>query len=160
MTQPSPPTPEQIDALAEEYLALEKIAEEAKEAAKIAAKPCQEKADELKALVLEYGQIHAKKSKLLVGVHFELMSTSGTTTETDQAMVEKLRLAMSKKSLGGWFKKMFEEVTEYRKRPSASEVIRSGKLPPTIIAIFARCFVEKEKNPSLDVRPRKVESAA
>lgn len=157
---PTPPAPAAIDALAEEYLALQKKADEAWKAAQAASEPCQQKADELKKLVSEFGQQHAEKSKLLHGLKYELMSTTGTVSSLDQAAIEKFRLAMLKKSLGVLFRKMFEQVITYRPLPEASAIIRAKRLKPSLVSLFSQCLISKPKSPTLQVREKVQEKSA
>jgi hypothetical protein len=149
------PTPEQIDALAEEYKRLEKVWAEAKDAATEAAKPCDLQGELLTKLVAEFGQAHAAKSKIVIGIRYEIMSTTGVTSSLDQSMIQRFKAAMLKLKLGRIFQKMFTEVIEYRKLAEASLWIRSDKIPDKVQALYAKCILEKPRSPSLTVRLRK-----
>ena len=146
------PTPEKIDELAREYLEIEKQREES--GAALAAK-----AEELAPLVERFGTAHAKKSKLLVGLLYEMMTTTSSTTSVDAAGIEKLQIALKRADMAPLFKKLFRKVTRWEIAPTADVVLR-GDLPKgapkDLRSLFTQAVRIETKPARLsDVRARK-----
>src|SRR5208283_6234653 len=91
------PKPEALDEFAIEFDRLDRELTKAQDAAKDAAKPVALLKVELIELVKRFGGPHGKSSKLLHGILWELMGTFGKTTTTDNAAVERFRVALQKR---------------------------------------------------------------
>lgn len=149
------PTPVRIDEIAKEYLALKDKYLQATLEAKAAAEPMEKKAEELKALVSDFGSAHAEKSKLLHGVTHELVVTFGSSVSIDGAAVEKFRLALVVAKKARLLKKLFEKTIRWTLSPQAPALIKGEQqLPKTLLALYAQCEVVKPRTPSLQVREK------
>ena len=159
--QPAPPPPEQIDELAREYLAIQE--ELLKKQLELAAetepkrKRLAELGEELLELCVKFGSAHEKKSKLLVGLACEVMTTVSTSTSLDQAAVALFLRACKKAGKSATFRKIFEQVSYWRTRAEADQVARgAGMLTPSLALKLMKCTVTETKPPRLSaVRPRK-----
>ena len=148
----TPPTAVDIDRLAVQFLDLEDKADQAYKIATALDAPHEKMKDELICLVEDFGSAKAEKSKLLHGIHYEMMATFGSTTSLDAAAVERfaqaLRIAKQTKLLS----RIFEETTRYTLRPDAGHIIRTVMLPKAQLALFSMCQVTKPRTPTLKVR--------
>jgi hypothetical protein len=152
------PTPAEIDAKAKEYCDLEEQIENISKEAAEKMKPLRDRmtplATELRKWGMEFGGVHAKKSKLLTGLVYEVMTTTGSSTSLDQAVAALFAQACKKVGQSRLFKELFETLTVYRARPEADEIART-KLTPRLALAFTRCFITKTYETRLEVRPRK-----
>jgi len=153
MTQPSF-TPAEIDLHAKQYLELQgKL--DALEKARVEIKNQLElKADYLKDLVLKLGGSHAEKSKIIFGVDYELMCTKSQYTWIDSAAVETFRDALRKSKQARLLNKVFEKTIRWNLKSEASDIVRGSKLTTKLQALWAKCIVLKDRNPSLTVRAK------
>jgi hypothetical protein len=152
------PTPAEIDAKAKEYCDLETQIEQISADAAKKMKPLRDRltplGTQLRQWGADFGGAHAKKSKLLTGLVYEVMTTAGSSTSLDQAAAVLFSQACKKVGQTRIFKDLFETLTVYRSRPDADQVART-KLTSGLALAFARCFVTKSFETRLEVRPRK-----
>jgi hypothetical protein len=161
------PTPQEIDATAQEYCDLEKQIEDISADAANKIKPLRDRmlpiGETLKTWGSLFGGAHAKKSKLLTGLAYEVMTTAGSSTSLDQAAAGLFLQACKKAGKSRLFKKLFETLTIYRTQPLADQVARVELAPiPKLAVPFASCFLSVPLATRMEVRPRKkpAESAA
>lgn len=160
--------PEALDALAAEYLALDKEVEDEVAALKKKLEPKTDRMEELRpkflAQCVAYGSPHEKKSKLLSGLDYEVMTTQSSSSSLDQAAIGTFRERCERLDRVTLFDELFEQVSEYRSRPGSAEVVRRsvGDLMTGRLAIaFLKCTIVKNNPPRLAaVRPRTKEPAA
>jgi hypothetical protein len=158
VTSAKQPTPQEIDAKAKEYCELEEqIADIQADATKKIA-PLRERmvpiGETLKTWGSVFGGVHAKKSKLLTGLAYEVMTTAGSSTSLEQSAVVMFLKACKAADKTKIFKRLFETLTVYRTQPAADQVART-ELTPTLALSFARCFITTPHAARMDVRPRK-----
>jgi hypothetical protein len=160
-TQPAPPRPEQVDELAKEYIAiqedlLQKQLALTKET-ETARTRLEELGKQLLAWCVDFGSAHEKKSKLLVGLGFEVMTSVSTSTSLDQAAVGLFMKACKAAGKTPVFKKIFEQISYWRARPEADQVARgSDVLTPALMVKLMKCTLSTTSPPRLaKVRPRK-----
>jgi hypothetical protein len=150
------PTIETIDQLAAEYLELENQKNELCSA-------LEAKAGELTPLVERFGSAHGKKSKLLVGARFEIMTTTSTSTAVDNAGVERIRRALARAKATTLFKKLFRKVERYELAAGSSFIMRAtlpAGAPRNLRSLFSQAVRVETKPPRLsDVRERKTAAA-
>lgn len=155
-----PPNAEQVDAHAEEYQRLEKILEEAKLAYAAVKKAEGAQLDKLHLalieLVREFGGKHAEKSKIVVGIEYELMATFGESHSIDATAVERFRLALKEAKQTRLLNKLFTQEKSWRLAPNAAQILNAqDKLPDDLAKIALACFRFTPRTPQLEVRPRK-----
>lgn len=146
------PSPEEVDKLALAYdSAKEKVLD-----AVLAAKAAQAELDLLKEPLLDlaskFGSVHASKSKLLRGRKWEVMITEGTSTSTDAAAVEALRLYLVAEKKTRLLKRFFEAATRWTLKSTARAEILKPYIGDDVRAKFALCEVTKPSAPKLQVR--------
>jgi hypothetical protein len=78
-----------VDRWAIQFLELEKRVDQAYAIAVALDEPHERMREDLICLVEEFGSTHADKSKLLHGIHYEIMATFGLSTSIDAAAVER-----------------------------------------------------------------------
>ena len=158
MTAASPksvcPAPEAIDRqlrtyreLLERYKAAKSLAVELENQVEI-------HAEIIKDLVTKYGSSHAEKSKLLHGLQYEAMCTYSQYASIDAAAVETFREALRKSDQSRLLSKVFEKTIRWTLKSEASEIVRGSKLTTKLQALWAKCIVLKDRNPSLQVREK------
>lgn len=149
------PTKAAIDkAIADYEKALKKVLRAA-----VLAKGRGAAADALKAGVIEmvqsFGAPHAKKSKLLEGLHNSATITTGTITVVVDAAVEKFKKRLEKLSIEGLVERFFSTHTIHQMVESPDAVLKSLDLPSktrtSLETSLARCFKPEPKKPSLKV---------
>ena len=161
MATPSPaaPTPVAVDELASRHETLEAELEEIEKQAAEEAAPKQAELERLEVqllnLVKAHGSAHAEKSKLLHGIAWEVMATFGSSTSTDNAALERFRLALVKAKQGRLLRRMFEKTVRWLLKPEAAEVVKGSKLSPGLLALYSQIAVIKPNTPKLIVRPKK-----
>ena len=162
---PLPPKqlkPEALDTLAAEYLGLQKEIEDEVTALTLKLKPKAERLEELRpkflAQCVAHGSPYEKKSKLLSGLEYEVMTTESSSSSLDQPAIGRFREGCEKMERLSVFEEIFEKVSEYRKRPAADEVVRrttGEKLTPTLALLYLKCTIVKNSPARLAaVRPR------
>jgi hypothetical protein len=151
------PKPDAIDEFAAEFDRLDRELTAAEEAVKNAAKPVATLKAELIELVRRFGGPHGKSSKLMHGIAWELMGTFGKTTVTDNAAVERFRLALQRRRKTALLKKLFTQDVRYSFSSQAMEIIKAEKKPltPKLMGLLLMCFDTNDCAPRLDVRPKK-----
>jgi len=164
---PKPLKPESLDRLAAEYLSIEQELEQERLALTERMKAKSERLAELEKEFIEvcnaFGSPHEKKSRLLSGLEFEIMTTISSSTSLDQAAVGAFEAQCVKAQSIRIFRALFEKVSTYRSRHDADGVLRrsSAALSPSLAKGYLRCVLTKTNPPRLSaVRPRKKESAA
>lgn len=158
----APPTPAEVEALAQEYRDLESTIDGIEERAIQEAAPHEKRRDELWDLLLErtrqFGSAHAEKSKLLYGIKLEVMATFGSAASIDAAAVEAFRLALVKAKQSRLLKGIFAKTVRWSLLPKAATFLRAQhdakKIPAKLFLLFARCSVPKELTPKLVVRDK------
>jgi hypothetical protein len=164
MSQNLPPSPAEVESLAQEMVELKgKIADiEAK--AKADAEPHLKRLNELKTLAEEwirkFGSAHAEKSKLLRGILYEIMGTFGMSTSIDASAVEAFRLALVKAKQARLLRKIFEKTVRFDLKPDYASIIQGVQLKPKLLALYARCSVSTPRTPVITPRLQKEEKAA
>lgn len=152
------PTPEEIDAKAKEYCELEAEIDEISKDAATKVKPLRDRmaplGETLKTWSSLFGGAHAKKSKLLTGLVYEVMTTAGSSTSLDQAAAGLFLQVCKKAGKTRIFKKLFETLTVYRSRPEADAIARLIEEKDLAIG-YTRCFITTPHALRMDVRPRK-----
>lgn len=157
----APPPVADLDALAKEYVdlqadLLDKQLALAKET-EGQRKRLEELGAKLLAWCVEFGSAYEKKSKLLTGLAFEVMTTVSASSSLDQAAVEVFYRACQKAKALPVFRRIFEQVSFWRPRPEADQVARGQKLlTGTLAKKLMACTITDTKPPRLAaVRPRK-----
>lgn len=160
--KPIPPSPAEVEELAQEYRDLEAKIDEIETQADKDAAPHKKRLDEvwelLVAKVRKFGSAHAEKSKLLYGVDLEVMGTFGSSSANDAAAVEAFRLELIKARQARMLKRIFEKSERWDLLPEASDFLRAehdkGRFPTKLFLLYGRCIVTKHLTPKLVVRPR------
>ena len=152
--KPTPPTPAELDTLAEEYNAAREMYLQSTLATKDLQQQMELRADKLKEAVKLFGQQYAEKSKLLHGVKFEIMCSYAQTSAIDAVAVEQFRGELQKAKQTRLLGKMFEKSVRYTLRSQASEIVRGEKLTAKLRSLWARCIVLKDIAPKLTVREK------
>jgi hypothetical protein len=147
--------PAQIDASAEKFRELELDLAEAKKKYQEAQKELGDRERELIELVRATGGPHAQKSKILHGIAWELLATFAQYTTQDSAAIERFRVALVKAKKTKLLKKIFSADVRWTMKSSASEIVKTEKLSPTLMGLLLQCSVTADKKPSLDVREKK-----
>jgi hypothetical protein len=163
MTSPqlSPPKAEDVDALAKEYVDIQAELLEKQLALATETEPKRERlaelSEKLRAWCVDFGSAHEKKSKLLVGLLFEVMTTVSSSSSLDQAAVDVFLRACQKAKALRVFRKIFEHVSYWRPRPQADQVSRgAGMLTGALAKKLMACTIVDTKPARLiAVRPRK-----
>jgi hypothetical protein len=160
-TQPAKPTPELVDDVAKQYIAiqeelLQKQLALTKETETARAR-LEELSKQLLAWCVDFGSAHEKKSKLLVGLGFEVMTTVSASSSLDQAAVDLFMKACKAAGKTRVFGKIFERISYWRTRPEADQIARgTGVLTPALMVKLVKCSVVTTSAPRLaKVRPRK-----
>ena len=112
------------------------------------------KADELRELVREYGSAHAEKSKLLHGISYEVMCSFGQELKIDAAAVETFREALVLSKQARLLSRIYQKTIRWTLAPDASAIIREFILAPKLSRLFAACQIVKDKTPALTVREK------
>ena len=160
MTTPekTPPTPSDVEQLAQEMLELKGKISMIQERAIEETKPLLEKLVQLTARaekwLREFGSAHAEKSRMLHGIKLEIMGTFGTSSSIDAAAVETFRLALVKAHQSGVLKKIFRKVIRWELLPNWAETIRTMKLPPKLVRLYAACQVTEPRTPRIVPREK------
>jgi hypothetical protein len=150
-----PPKPEEIDELAEKYERARTDFLQATLAMAEANKPIGPLKEQILALIEKFGSVHAEKSKILRGLIWEAMGTWGQSQSLDHAAVETFRLALVKAKQSRLLKKIFVAETRWKLAPEASAIVKSTKLAPKLLALFAQCSVTAAIAPRLKVEKQK-----
>jgi len=153
MTQPSL-TPAEIDQHAKEYLKLEEECLKAQKTLIEAKNNLELKEEFLKGVVAQFGGPHAQKAKILYGAEMELMCKYSQYSNIDSAAVETFRDALRKSKQARLLSKVFEKTIRWTLKSEASDIVRGSKLTTKLQALWAKCIVLKDRNPSLTVRPK------
>ncbi len=144
------PSVEEIDKLAEKYLALKAEAEETDE--KISQVKTQ-----LVPLVEKFGAAHAKKSKRLAGNVYELVISHGHATEIVDAAVLRLQEKLNQAGASWLFRKLFRKVWRFEIAPTAEELLHAPalpeKAPENLRDLYCEEVLVKPKAPTLKVEP-------
>lgn len=144
------PCAREFDALCAQYEAFDQQIENIKELQK----PLREK---IMAAVLEHGDLHAEKSRILQGSEFEALRSQGQSATVDQMAVAKLYAALAKRRCHAFFTKLFRTAVKYELQPNFNAVLE-GPLPPSAppsLRALARAAVDIEPSaPRLNVRRR------
>jgi hypothetical protein len=148
------PTPTEIDEIAAEYFGLESKVDTAYRLATELDAPFEDLKERSILAVEEYGQPHATKSRILIGIKSELVATFGITTLIDSAAVDRFRMALQAAGRVRILGKIFEERTTFTLRPEAAGFLRREQMSEQLAALFARCAVMKARTPTFQVRER------
>jgi hypothetical protein len=151
------PEPDAIDEFAVEFDRLDQKLTKAQKAAKDALLPVVILKTELIELVRKFGGPHGKSSKLLHGIAWEMMGTFGKTTVTDNAAIERFRVALQSRHKTVLLKKLFTQDVRYTFSSQATEIIKAEKKPltPKLMGLLLMCFDTDDCTPKLEVRPKK-----
>ena len=164
MSQNLPPSPAEVESLAEEMVSLKGKIAEISAKALAETEPHVKRLDELKTLaedwIRKFGSAHAEKSKILRGILYEIMGTFGTSMSIDAAAVETFRLALVKAKQARLLKKIFEKAVRFDLKPGHAEIIQGVKLKDKLLALYARCTVSTPRTPVITPRLKKEEKAA
>jgi hypothetical protein len=146
------PSPEEIDTLC---LAVDTAAADAELAnSKLSAAKAT-----LLVIVREFGYVptRAEKTKRLEGILYVADSTVGSKIEIDEEAVAELQLELSRAKKPSVFGELFETNTKHTLRKSAGDVLKLAlanlvdKKQAALLGIFARCFRNDSKAPSITV---------
>jgi hypothetical protein len=150
------PKPDAVDEFAVEFDRLDRELTKAVDAARDAAKPVATLKSELIELVKKFGGPHGKSSKLLHGIFWELMGTYGKTTVTDNAAIERFRVALQRRHKTALLKKLFSPDVRWTFSSQAMEIIKAEKKPltPKLMGLLLMCFDTRDCTPKLDARPK------
>jgi hypothetical protein len=152
------PTPEEIDALAEQWFAAAQALAEAKKAF--------DAIDDVGIAMVEYfGTVppKAENSRRLDGKFTVLTVTVGNATSIDEERVIAVRDALRANQFEPIFHNLFKERTRHEMVKDAALAILAAGMPKrlteTVQKLFSRCFSTVKKAPSLKVK-RLVEKPA
>ena len=148
------PAPERVDELAKEYLAIKEEFDKATAAKDSIESRLDQKKDEIRLVVRDFGSAHAQKSKILHGVSQEIVVTYGQSVSIDAAAVENFRLALQRAKKARLLRTIFEKTIRWTLQPQASEVIRGSKLSDRLRGLAMKCEVITAKTPSVTVRAK------
>jgi len=160
------PLPADVDERAEQYHDLEEALAKAKLAVAEAGKHLADRQAELIELVKSFGGAHAKKSKILHGIVWEMVATFGSFTCEDAAAVERFRLALVAQKKGPLLKKLFDRSVRWTMKAGAAEILKaeterfSPRPRAELLGLLLMCSITADKKPSLDVRQKKKGSTA
>jgi hypothetical protein len=154
-----PPTPEEVEKLALEYNKLKDELLEAILASKVAGDDLTPVKTKCIELVRKFGTAHAKKSKLLHGIKWEMMATFGSSTSPDAAAIENLRQHLLTVKKTRLLKLMFEMTPRWTLKETARVEILKPGIDDEIRALFALCEVPSDSTPKLEVREKEKQPA-
>lgn len=154
-----PPTPAEVDELAQKYFDAQEKVLQAVLAVTNAQQPIPPMKDEMVELIREFGSTHAEKSKVLNGIEWKLMATFGTYHSLDAAAVERFRLGLVKAKQARLLKKIFTKSERWDLSPEAEVIIKGCKLSKSLLALYSQCDIPKPKNPSLKVEKKQQDQA-
>jgi hypothetical protein len=154
------PSPVQVDELALQHNELkekiENILAKAKEDTKDSAEELVKLVGELRVLVDQFGSAHAKKSKLLNGIDWEMMLTKTSTTSLNGASVERMKAwAGTDKRKLAVFDSLFVGTMRWDLTPTATALIQSPTIPLGAKRLFSACLKIEPNTPRFEVRPKK-----
>lgn len=152
--KPLAPSPEEIDFAAKEYVGLRAKYLEAKKFSVELENQAELKGEILRDLVAQFGGAHAEKSKILHGAELEIMCTYSQYSSVDAAAVENFRDALRKSKQARLLSKIFEKTIRWTLKSEASEIMRGSKLTTKLQALWGKCILLKDRNPSLVVREK------
>jgi len=155
----SAPLPAAVDLSAEHFDQLAKSLEKAQTEVEALRKEVAAQKSELIDLVRTFGGPHAQKSKILHGIVWEMVATFAQYTAQDSAAIERFRLALVASKQTRLLKKIFSSDVRWTMKASAAEIVKTEKLSPKLMSLLLCCSVTQDKNPSLDVRPKKKAAA-
>lgn len=147
--------PAEVDMAAEKFTDLELKLTEAKKKYQDAQKQLGDRELELIQLVSATGGPHAQKSKILHGIAWEIVATFAQYTTQDSSAVERFRQALVAAKQTRLLKKIFKADVRWTMQSGASEIVKTEKLSPRLMALLLQCSVTADKKPSLDVREKK-----
>jgi hypothetical protein len=162
---PKPLKPEALDQFAAEYISLKTEIFERNLELLDALKEKSARVAFLAKLFTDachaHGSPHEKKSKLLSGLDYELMTTESSSSSIDQAAVRILESKCERHGKTDLFEQLFESVSEYRARPGADAIARASRgLTGPLAVAYLKCAVTKTSPPRLTaVRPRQKATA-
>ena len=151
-----PPSPAEVESLAEEMIKLKAQLSEISTKAAIAAEPLSKRMGELKTLaedwIRKFGSAHAEKSKILRGVLYEIMGTFGMTTSIDAAAAEAFRQGLVRAKQARLLTRIFQKTVRFELKPDYAKVIEGVKLKPKLLALYAKCTRSVAKTPVITPR--------
>lgn len=149
-SNPTHPTPRQIDEIVELF-------ESIRDEAELADERYEQTKSELIALVQRFGSVPvgAEHSLRLQGQLTTTTVTTGNTITVKEDAVTELFSAMLANKRNDLFESMFARRTRHELRKDAENQLRIADLPQRLVKLFtslyARCFEVKKKSPSLKV---------
>lgn len=148
----TPPTPEQIDARAATYNALDEVKSSA-------AKNVKDEKDSLVELCRTFGVSPeaAEKSLRLEGNAWMITASFGQTIKLNALKLAKFQGALLAANKSKLLKRIFTPTIEYTVAPTAAETLKS--LPKSLKTMFKACFDSEPKAPSLKVEKKKSKKA-
>lgn len=159
MTAILPPSPAEVESVAQEMISLKGKLSEIYTDAELEAHHYSVRLDELKALAIDwiqkFGSAHAEKSKLLHGVLYEIMGTFGMSTSIDAAAVEAFRIGLVKAGQAKLLRRIFSKTVRFDLKADYAQIIQSVKLKPKLLALYARCSVSSPRAPVITPRLKK-----
>lgn len=156
----APPTAQEVESLALRYKKKQDDLFDAMLAAKTAQQDLEPIKQECIELIKKFGTQHAKTSKLLYGLKFEMMATFGKSTSADGAAIERLRQKLIETQDGGMLKRFFEKSVSWALKSTGRQEVLKPDVSDEVRALFAVCEVTKDSTPRLDVREQKKNAAS
>jgi hypothetical protein len=158
LVKPSP-LPAEVDERATKFHQLELDIEKVNLERRALEQELAAKKTALIELVRQHGSTHAKKSKILHGIAWEIMATFSKYTTQDGAAVDRFRQALVKAKKTRLLEKIFQQDVRWVVKASASEIVKMEKLTPALMVLLLKCSVTENKTPTLDVRQKKKPAA-
>lgn len=161
MIRDKAPSARQIDALIEEYAALQSALLKERATQRTIQEKCDERKAELLEVIEGFGVDHTEKSRRIQGLHHSAMATVGTLVQVDDAACESFREYLERTLPGEVAEKFFCRHVSYQIVKGPDEVLRSLDLPTRVrnkvSELVRACFRVTAKAPSLRVELADVE---
>jgi hypothetical protein len=139
-----------VDVLAERYLAAEKAAAEAFRIAESMDSPHQRIKDELILMTDFHGLPAGDHTKLLRGSTYEVRVTHFLSEVLDHDAVTKFGNHLRRKGVRGLFEMVFQGSMHWQFRPDAGEFLKQVRLPHELQNLYDRCR-RVDRTPTLEV---------
>ena len=150
-----PPAPSQIDALIEEYAALQSSLLQQRDVQRSLQETCDERKAKLLEWIEAYGVHSTSKSRRLQGLHHCAVATTGTLVQVDDAACDAFRGYLEKNLPEGAAERFFTRQVSYHIVKGPDDVLRALELPARIrnrvSELVRACFRVTTKAPSLRV---------
>lgn len=147
------PSKQEIDALAQLYLDADSAVEQVKETRRIFA-------DQLAEMIAAHGFLpkRATKSRRIEGEEFQATLVRSQSVEVNGTEVLRLRMFLTGKGLGCWFRKLFKREPVYVLRDGAQELVArllAKGAPSDVQILFSNSLTIRDNSDWLKVEPIK-----